>query len=230
MDDSEIEYLDDVESQHFWYRARKLQLSRWFFGQEPNLRVLDLGSATGGNTVHIASLGHEVTSIEYSDIGALIQRNKGIPVIQADARDIPFSDSTFDIVICLDVLEHIVEDDLVASEICRVLKTGGKFLFSVPEDPKLWSAHDVAVRHVRRYTKAGLIGTVENSGLTYSSIWSTLIFVRPAVKLVRRSSKGSDLRQMNWVLNFLLFQICRFEIFLPRIKMQGVTIWIDGKK
>lgn len=230
MDDSEIQQLDDLESSHFWYRARKLQLARWFSSQELHLQVLDLGSATGGNTLHISSLGHDVTSVEYSQIGVLIQQNKGIPVIQADARDLPFSGSSFDIVVCLDVLEHIVEDALVASEIYRVLKPGGRFLISVPEDPKLWSSHDVAVNHVRRYSKTRLIEVIDTSGLRYQNIWSTLTYLRPAVILARRFSKGSDLKPMNSLVNSLLLQICRIELLFPKSRMKGVTLWIDGFK
>ncbi len=230
MDDSEIQQLDALESSHFWYRARKLQLDQWFSGQGRHLQVLDLGSATGGNTLHISSFGHEVTSVEYSQIGILIQQNKGIPVVQADARDLPFSDSIFDVVVCLDVLEHIVEDGLVASEIHRVLKLGGKFLISVPEDPKLWSSHDVAVNHVRRYSKTHLIEVIGTSGLRYKNIWSTLAYLRPAVILARRFSKGSDLKPMNRLVNSLLLVICRIELLLPKSRLKGVTLWIDGFK
>lgn len=230
MDDSEIQQLDELESSHFWYRARKLQLSRWFSGQGTNLRVLDLGSATGGNTQYISSMNHDVTSVEYSEIGVQIQKNKGIPVVQADARDLPFPESTFDIVICLDVLEHITEDYLAASEICRVLKPGGRFLISVPEDPKLWSEHDVAVNHVRRYSTPMLLDLVSNSGMRSQHIWSTLVFLRPAVMLYRRRSKGSSLEIVNSILNSLLFLICKAEISLPKSRVKGVTLWIDGHK
>lgn len=81
--------------------------------QKVNLQVLDLGSATGGNTVHISSRGHNVSSLEYSQIGVQIQQDKGISLVQANTRDLPSPKSTFDVVVCLNVLEHIVEDGLV---------------------------------------------------------------------------------------------------------------------
>ncbi len=230
MDDSEIKQLDDLESSHFWYRARKLQLDRWLSCRETGLQVLDLGSATGGNTLHISSLGHQVTSVEYSEIGVAIQQQKGIKVIQADARRLPFQDSSFDLIVCLDVLEHIIEDDLAASEIFRVLKPGGRFLISVPEDPRLWSAHDVAVSHIRRYSKEELVKLMIGTGLTCREVWSTLVFLRPAIILARKFSKSSSLGKMNPVLNQILYQICRFEILLPRIHRKGVTLWIEGVK
>lgn len=116
---------------------RKNQLSAWFSEINSGLQVFDLGSATGANSLHISGMGHYVTSVEFSDIGVAIQQQKGIKVVQADARRLPFQDSSFDLIVCLDVLEHIVEDDLAASEIFRVLKPGGSFLISVPEDPRL---------------------------------------------------------------------------------------------
>jgi SAM-dependent methyltransferase len=230
VDDIEIQQLEELESTHFWYLARKMQLSRWLSRERNSLNVLDLGSATGGNTLHITSMGHQVTSVEYSKIGAQIQRSKGISVIEADARELPFREASFDVVICLDVLEHIVEDGVVANEIHRVLKPGGKFLISVPEDPSLWSEHDLAVNHVRRYTKSLLLEVVENSGLSYQNIWSTLRYLKPIVVYSRRRSKGSSLTRMNPVINFVLYQICKIEIFMPKRAGNGVTLWIDGRK
>lgn len=230
MDESELRQLDELESTHFWYKARKFQLSRWFATQNLGNQVLDLGSATGGNTLYMESMGFDVTSVEYSQVGVSIQQSKGIPVINADARDLPFLNSSFDVVVCLDVLEHIVEDLLVALEISRVLKPGGRFLISVPEDPNLWSAHDDAVKHVRRYSKNDLLNVVSEAGLCYEDVWSTLIPLRPLIKIVRRFTKGSDLKPVNKVLNFLLYQLCKLEILFPKSNMQGVTLWIHGRK
>ncbi|NDB60596.1 class I SAM-dependent methyltransferase [bacterium] len=157
MDDIEIAHLDELESSHFWYKARKDQLTNWMkFLNCESLNILDLGSASGGNTLHLINLGHNVTSVEYSDIGVRLQHGKGISAIQADARCLPFSDESFDVIICLDVLEHIKEDYKVAAEINRLLTRNGHFLISVPQDPNLWSDHDVSVNHIRRYAKENL--------------------------------------------------------------------------
>jgi SAM-dependent methyltransferase len=231
MDDIEIQQLDALESTHFWYRARKMQLSIWFQGlKKSNLQVLDLGSATGGNTLHIASLGHIVTSAEFSDIGIQIQRSKGIQVVQADARKLPFEDESFDVVICLDVMEHIEEDFLVISEISRVLRSGGRFLISVPEDPKLWSSHDVSVNHVRRYTRNSLLNILEYTNLKVTNLWSTLFLLRPVVVIARKFNNGSSLKRINPLLNMIFFFICILEFKIPKFSRKGVTLWLDGKK
>lgn len=231
MDDIEILQLDELEEGHFWYKARKIQLNKWFKQfNNSQLMVLDLGSATGGNTLHISQMGHSVTSVEYSDIGIRIQNAKGIRAIQADARSLPFKDESFEVLVCLDVLEHITEDAVVANEICRVLAPGGYFLISVPEDPKLWSAHDVAVNHVRRYTKGEMCGVLSEAKLEVDEIWSTLYLLRPMIIIARKFSKGSNLTKLNPFVNYVLYLICRFELSLPKCPRKGVTMWISGQK
>ncbi len=231
MDDIEIQQLDALESTHFWYRARKEQLSIWLKDlKKANLKVLDLGSATGGNSLHIASLGHIVTSAEYSDIGIQIQKSKGIKVVRADARELPFEDESFDVVICLDVIEHIEEDILVVSEISRVLRSGGRFLISVPEDPKIWSSHDVIVNHVRRYTRNSLLNILKYTNLKVTNLWSTLFLLRPAVIITRKFSNGSSLKKINPILNTIFFWICILEFKIPKFSRKGVTLWLDGEK
>ena len=231
MDDLEIEQLDRLESSHFWYRARKDQLSNWLLNTQPKPRnVLDLGSATGGNTLHLLSMGYRVTSVEYSEIGITIQRKKGLPVIRADARCLPFKDESFDLVICLDVLEHIVEDYRVADEIYRVLAPDGRFLISVPEDPALWSDHDVSVNHVRRYLKSDLIDVIQASKLSIHQIWSTLFLLRPLILVARKFTKGSNLKKLNVIVNLILLAICKLELVFPKFRGKGVTLWISGQK
>jgi len=231
MDDVEIQQLDSLESTHFWYKARKKQLSIWFKSlNAKECRVLDLGSATGGNSLHIASMGHSVTSVEYSAIGIEIQKSKGLEVIWADARKLPFEDESFDVVICLDVLEHIEEDFIVISEISRILKSGGRFLISVPEDPKLWSSHDESVNHIRRYTRNSLLDLVNITNLRVINLWNTLFLLRPAVVLTRKFDKGSSLKTINPVLNFILYLICLLELEIPKFSRKGVTLWLEGQK
>jgi SAM-dependent methyltransferase len=230
MDDSEIKMLETLESYHWWYVIRKDYLISWASGLPKGAHILDLGSATGGNTLLLQDLGFIVTSLEYSNVGVDIQLSKGISVLQGDARDLPFTDNFFDAVICLDVLEHIWEDVQVLEEIHRVLNVYGKFLITVPEDPKLWSSHDEAVNHVRRYSKKELSTKVEKAGLGYSRIWSSNILLRPFIATVRKFTKGSNAKPTNKIVNLCLLFVCRFEKSLKITFLPGVTLWIQGRK
>jgi SAM-dependent methyltransferase len=230
MNDHEIEALDRLESIHWWYLIRKIILLEWTSQFERSSRVLDLGSASGGNTISVRGQGFDVTSLEYSSFGIAIQKRKGLQPIQGDARKLPFPNSSFEIVYCLDVLEHIVEDEAVLNEIFRILVPGGRVLCSVPEDPNLWSAHDESVDHVRRYSRDELIKKVTVAGFHVLNCFSRNTLLRPMIVFMRRFSTGNDLKKTNQFINFVLLQICRAEHAIKIKKFPGVTIWIEAIK
>lgn len=79
----------------------------------------------------------------------------GIAVL-AEITDLPFSDGTFELVCAFDVVEHAEDDRRIFSEVSRVLKEEGYFIFSVPLHAGLWTKFDEFVGHVRRYDPAVL--------------------------------------------------------------------------
>jgi len=227
----EILNLDKLESTHWWYLARKEILKEWASHLPPTSHILDLGSATGGNSMLMQSLGFKVSSLEYSDLGFNLQIQKGIDVTKGDARDLPFSQSSFDGVICLDVLEHILEDSQVVSEIARVLKPGGYFLISVPEDPRLWSDHDVAVSHFRRYSRSSILQLVSDQrNLSIKSLWSSNYIIKPLVRIFRKFTSGSSLKENSILVNKVLFLVSELERRINLKGISGMTTWVSGRK
>ena len=81
-------------------------------------------------------------------------RSRGLTQVvhQPDPNTLPFPDAQFDVVTCLDVIEHIKDDVGMMREIGRVLKPGGVALFTTPAHKILWSVHDESVHHERRYS------------------------------------------------------------------------------
>lgn len=77
----------------------------------------------------------------------------------------PFSDGRFDLVTAFDVIEHVVDDRRVFAELARVLKPGGRLVFSVPLHAAHWTAFDDCVGHVRRYEPGALRELVASHGL-----------------------------------------------------------------
>ena len=95
---------------------------------------------------------------------------RGIPTVRGDARRLPFADASVDLVLSTDLWEHVDEDDEVAAEAFRVLRPGGRLLVAVPAGAVLWSGHDVALGHVRRYER----DTLRSPGrVAQASRWST---------------------------------------------------------
>ena len=79
----------------------------------------------------------------------------GLPA-QSDVSALPYRDATFDLVCAFDIVEHVEDDQQILRELGRVSRAGAAIVFSVPLDPRRWSAFDELVGHVRRYDAAEL--------------------------------------------------------------------------
>jgi SAM-dependent methyltransferase len=230
MEATELRTLASVEDRHWWYKERRALLARELRRLPAPGQALDIGAAGGGNTRVLRSHGWQALALEYAPVAAQIARERGIDVIRADARELPVGSQTCDLVTAFDVLEHIEEDHLAAAEIARVLKPGGVALIAVPCDMSLWSAHDEAVGHVRRYTRETLAETVRKADLDIESLWSWNVLLRPVAAFRRRSSTGSDLDDVSPLLNTALTSIIVAERYLPVKSMPGVSLMLRARR
>jgi SAM-dependent methyltransferase len=80
------------------------------------------------------------------------------------SRDEPAGD--FDVILCMDVLEHVANDRVFVWDLSSRLSSGGHFVCSVPAWPGLFSRHDQALRHFRRYTPRQARTLLESAPLT----------------------------------------------------------------
>lgn len=229
MKPSELQLLTSLEDRHWWYKERRAILARELRRLPAAGRALDIGAAGGGNTRVLKEHGWQAVALEYSDSVGDVARARGLSAIRADARYLPFASDSFGLVMAFDMLEHIEEDWLAAAEIARVLRPGGTALIAVPCDMALWSAHDDAVGHVRRYDRPGLVSVVEKAGLTVEDMWSWMVLLRPVVAFRRRSSTGSDLDQVQPALNGILTSIVVAERYLPCKSLPGVSLFLRAR-
>lgn len=124
-----------------WERARNISFERGRFVKQiieqffrlKNQRILDLGSGEGG-TSKIFSKENSVVSLDISLIRLKRQKENFFinKTIQANVLQLPFSDSSFDIVILQDVIEHVDNPECLISEIDRVLSPNGIVYLSTP--------------------------------------------------------------------------------------------------
>jgi SAM-dependent methyltransferase len=82
-----------------------------------------------------------------------------------EITELPFEDDHFDLVAAFDVIEHVEDDARVFSELTRVLKPGGRLIFSVPLHPSRWTTFDDYVGHARRYEPAALLDLLARNDL-----------------------------------------------------------------
>jgi len=230
MEAAELRTLVEVEDRHWWYAERRSLLARELRRLPAPGRALDIGAAGGGNTRVLLSHGWRPVALEFAPTAALIARERGIDVVRADARELPVRTESMDLVTAFDILEHIEEDYLAAAEITRVLRPGGTALIAVPADMALWSAHDTAVGHVRRYTRGTLADVVVKGGLVIEEMWSWNVLLRPVVSLRRKSSRGSDLGKVNPLVNTSLKAIVAAERYLPVKSLPGVSLFLRARR
>jgi SAM-dependent methyltransferase len=150
-------------------------------------------------------------------------RFRGVPCVLGWGSRLPFADGTFGTVTAFDVIEHI-EDDLAAlGEVFRVLRPGGLFVATVPAYQFMWSRHDVANHHFRRYRCRGLRRVLTGAGLCIVklSYYNMLLF--PAflarvglIRLGRGQLPASDLVEVAAPVNGALKRVMFGESHLIR--------------
>jgi ubiquinone/menaquinone biosynthesis C-methylase UbiE len=98
----------------------------------PESRVLDLGCGRGG-VVELFWREVGLAAGVDADAASLAEhRASGMPLVQARGERLPFVDESFDLIVCLWVLEHLRAPDEVFREVRRVLRPGGHFIFLTP--------------------------------------------------------------------------------------------------
>jgi SAM-dependent methyltransferase len=203
-----------AEDRHWWYRGRRRVLERVIGALElpQHARILDAGCGSGRNMVDLARRG-KVTGIELSETSASLARERDAgEVITGSVQQMPFANDSFDLAVCLDVIEHL-EDDLAAlRELRRVLAPTGSLLVTVPAYQWLWSGHDEVNHHFRRYTRRTLQRAAEQAGWRQvrsthfnSLLLPVAVLLRVLDRFSRKTTESSlDLwvppQPLNWLL------------------------------
>src|ERR1700694_2528347 len=95
-------------------------------------QVLDLGCGRGG-VVELFWHDVKLAAGLDPDVPSLAEhRAPGMPVIRGRGEQLPFAGESFDLLVCLWVLEHIESPEVVLGEVRRVLRPGGHFIFLTP--------------------------------------------------------------------------------------------------
>jgi len=229
MKGEDINQMIEIEDQHWWYAERRYLLESLLRRYQISGSALDIGAGGGGNTQVLIDNNLKASALEFTKEGVAKCQSKGIQVLQGDAREIPFADSSFDFAMAWDVIEHIEEDYKVLTEVKRVLKPGGIFSVSVPCDMALWSKHDVELGHVRRYEKEGLSKLISDTGFEILDLWSWNVLMKPLVKFRRKSNKV-DHHAINPLINIALRMVVSLERLRIFRNLPGVSLMVICRK
>ncbi len=191
-----------VEDQHWWFAGRRLILDQVIrkLNLPENSEILEAGCGTGGNLRMLARHG-KLSAMELDEIACKLANARQVIQVQLGSLpdNIPFSDQ-YDLILMLDILEHLDDDQAALVALHSRLKPGGWLLITVPAYQFLWSHHDDINHHKRRYVLRGLKQVVSKAGYTvrYGGYFNTFLFpmvaaVRYLKKLLRiDSSSGSS--------------------------------------
>ncbi len=218
----------EEDRRHWYFQGRLAVLLACLRRVLPprRVRILEMGCGTGNVLAALGEFG-ETVGMEVSPEMIAAAHAAGLDVRRgALPDDLVVPPGWADVVLLLDVIEH-VDDDLAALDAARrALAPGGTLVITVPAYRWLWSGHDVALGHRRRYTAGRLRALVERAGfhVAHLSYFNTLLF--PAILCVRAWKRWSrdprhDLRRPARLVNRLLasaFALERFVVpraFLP---------------
>jgi SAM-dependent methyltransferase len=147
-----------LDDRHWWYcgRRRIVLTEIEQLGLRRGGLLLDAGCGSGRMLDELSRYG-TAFGIDSSAAGVAAAQERGYAdVTLGIVEQMPYPDASFDLVTCLDVLEHTQDHERTLAELRRVTAPGGYLIVTVPAYQFLWSVHDEVNRHYRRYRRRTL--------------------------------------------------------------------------
>ena len=227
MDKTLYDNISQVEETHWWYKARRDIIFDWLqqiLKGYKDPQILDIGCGTGFNIAYLHKLGFDqAAGLDFSpDALAYCRARQLNGLICGDAEKLPIRHGCYDIVLTLDIIEHIKDDRHALSEIYRILKPDGVLVIFVPAFQFLWSFQDEISHHQRRYNARELREKVLQAGfelrkLTYvnSLLFPVVWFGRLILRAFPQKFKIASESEMHpaWMNDFL------YRIFLTELPL-----------
>ncbi len=151
----------DIEQRHWWFVGRR-RILRAVVGEllppSSETTIIDVGCGTGAN---LASLANEYRCIGIDTSADAIRLAKQrFPqtefILGRAPDDLGRSIDESQMVLMMDVLEHVPDDFALFSAVAAAVRPGSYLLITVPADLRLWSAHDESFGHYRQRYDARL--------------------------------------------------------------------------
>ncbi|OGE33574.1 hypothetical protein A3D83_01220 [Candidatus Daviesbacteria bacterium RIFCSPHIGHO2_02_FULL_41_10] len=232
------------EASYWWFKGRRKLLIDIFskLPKKNSLKILDIGCCTGYNLHTLEKFG-EVYGADIEKKAVEYCKKRGFKKISLlkNGLKLPFKKDFFDIVTCLDVIEHVEKDKKYLEELHRIIKPGGTLILFVPAFNLLWSQLDVRSHHIRRYTKSSLGKIAKAAKFIISDVkyFNYLLFlpVLPIrlfqkIPFFKNNGLGADLvvrsKLINNILNLIfLIDVWSIKWLSPPV---GISVLLIAKK
>lgn len=169
------------EDHYWWFVSRRelvLDLARRFV-RRPDPLLVDVGCGTGATAAALRGLGR-VIGVDFSPLALENCARRGLrDLVAAKAESIPLAGGSADAIVATDILEHLDDDRAALAEFRRILRPGGHAIVTVPAYQFLWSEHDEALMHHRRYVAGQLRDRAEAEGFRPAHLGYALSLLFP---------------------------------------------------
>lgn len=225
MNPAEYDRMYGAEDHYWWYRSRRELVvdaaSR--LGLPPGATVVDVGCGTGATARDLGRFGR-VIGVDFSTLALGLCRRRGLnDLLRGSAESLPMADGSADLIVATDILEHLDDDRAALAEFRRVLRPGGHLVATVPAYQFLWSEHDEALMHRRRYVSGELGRRADAAGFERVRLGYALSLLFPLAlgRLLRgRRPSGrppeAQVKPVPPLVNEALVRFQRFENGLLR--------------
>ena len=212
----------------WWYKAKKNLLNFILINLNLNkdIRILEIGPGKGNNINTLRSFGkvdvleNEITFIEYLKK----HKFKNISNYFKRLEEINYK---YDLIILLDVLEHIEESESFLYKLKHILNENGSIIIGVPAYKFLWSVHDERLKHFRRYTWKIL--KAESKDYKIFKRYGFNYLLLPIRYLqIKFSNNIHTVNESSKLVNKILFFISKIENFLRKFRINpkfGISLY-----
>jgi len=165
--------LYDLEKDYWWHVGKRSlveKLIQKYLRPGKNRQLVDVGCGSGLMMEILKKYG-EPHGVDLTEEALKFCRQRGLKnLYQADVTKLPFKKDQVDLVIALDLIEHVADDVAAFREFHRVVKPGGIIVISVPAFKFLWSYWDDILGHERRYTARSLATAITKAGFKVEKV------------------------------------------------------------
>jgi glycosyltransferase involved in cell wall biosynthesis len=197
--------------------------------------VLELGAGIGNLTMHIlrGRLSYVATDIDPEHIARLQTRFQNNPKLQTGKCDLTSGEDfrrfngKMDTVICLNVVEHVRDDELALHNISSSLARGGRAVVLVPQGQSIYGTLDEVLGHHRRYSETELRAKMERAGFRIEMVLHFNRVATPAWcvngQLFKKRTFG---RFQLWIFDHLVWMWRVLDNFLPWRSVSLIAIGV----